>query len=62
MKLKIEITMDGAAFKPECNIEAAHILRDLADELEEGEDLLPGYRYPLSDENGNNVGEAKVTR
>lgn len=62
MKLKIEITMDSAAFKPEGNSEAAAILRDLADKLEEGADLVPGFAWRLRDENGNHVGEAKVTK
>lgn len=62
MKLKIEITMNNAAFKPAGNLEAANILRDLADTIEEGSDLMPGYSHGLGDTNGNTVGSVKVTR
>jgi hypothetical protein len=61
MKLKIEITMDNAAFENSSGDETARILRNLADECEGG-DILPEFNRRLMDINGNNVGAAKVTR
>lgn len=61
MKLKIEITMDNAAFfnddETHNPLEAADILRDLADKIEENGDCSG----PIFDCNGNKVGNAKVT-
>lgn len=62
MKLKIEITMDNAAFAEGCNgDEAARILRRLAGEIQnlvlEPNPLLTHLR----DINGNKVGKASVT-
>jgi hypothetical protein len=63
MKLKIEIKMDGAAFKPTTKSEAAQILMSLAADMESGNCLSDvGDHETLMDINGNRVGEAKVTR
>ena len=61
MKLKIEIQMDNAAFEDGAGIEAARILKALAEDFQD-RDLLPGEMFRLRDVNGNKVGEAKVTR
>ena len=61
MKLKIEITMDNAAFEPDSGTEAARILRKLADRIA-GENCTPGDVTPCIDINGNKVGKAVVTR
>ncbi len=65
MKLKIEITMDNAAFGDdnggEAGPEAARILRDLADNFSE-RDLAPGEIWNLHDANGNHVGQGRITR
>lgn len=62
MKLKIEITMDNAAFEPDNGTEAARILRKLADEIDGGNYPVSGIVKPLFDVNGNECGKAKVTR
>ena len=60
MKLKIQITMDNAAFEGDGGgSEAARILRDLADRIDGG--LTSKTLVRLNDVNGNNVGTAKVT-
>lgn len=68
MKLKITIEMDNAAFVQDAlaGTEAARILRELADDLNDCS-LAPGcgpngQPWQLRDVNGNRVGEAKVTR
>ena len=61
MKLKIEITMDNAAFEQDAGEEAARILNRLSEQLQE----WPGgntFEIGLLDIFGNKVGEAKVTR
>ena len=64
MKLKIEIEMDNAAFDgANRNIEAARILRSLAQDMADDVALsCTGDHETLMDINGNRVGEAKVTR
>lgn len=62
MKLKISITMDNAAFDPDNGTEAARILRRLADEIDGGNYPARSLVKPLLDINGNQVGQAKVTR
>ena len=62
MKLKIQITMDNAAFEPR-NGEVARILLALAGDLEAGNCLSDvGDHETLMDINGNRVGEARITR
>ena len=63
MKLKIEITMDNAAFEDgEGNgAESARILERLAKEINDYT-LHPGPGGDLRDINGNKVGTWKVTR
>ena len=61
MKLKIEISLDGAAFEPDNGTEAARILEKIAVRWRD-ETLEPGENIRLLDYNGNPVGEAKVTR
>lgn len=61
MKLKITITMDNAAFE-NCNgSEAARILRELCQNQLHATPLAVGDDKWLFDENGNRVGEMKVT-
>lgn len=56
MKAKIEIAMVTPAFaEPNCELELAGILRDLAEKVEAGERACP-----LTDGNGNTVGHFKV--
>ena len=63
MKLKIEITMDNAAFEDARNSEAARILLALAGDMEAGNCLSDVSDHEtLMDINGNRVGEARVTR
>ena len=59
MKLTLEIKMDNAAFDNDApGIEAARILREAAERLEEfGSDDF----FFLMDINGNKVGELEVT-
>ena len=59
MKLTLEIKMDNAAFDNDApGIEAARILREAAERLEEfGSDDF----FFLMDYNGNKVGELEVT-
>jgi len=69
MKLKIEITMDNAAFEAEgenqrliCNAdEPSRILRQLTVGWP-GTTLGAGDTWDLRDVNGNTVGKAKVTQ
>ena len=62
MKLKIEITMNNAAFDMDPGIEAARILRELGEHLEGGGYCSGSPKQNLRDLNGNTVGFAKVTR
>jgi hypothetical protein len=62
LKLKIEITMDNAAFEPDNGSEAARILRALADEIDGGNYPVCGIVKPLRDLNGNEVGKARVVK
>lgn len=58
MKLKLEITMDNAAFEDgEGHDEAARILREAADKIEAG-----AWAFPLLDCNGNKVGKVETKR
>jgi hypothetical protein len=62
MKLKIEITMDNAAFVPAPGIEVARILRQVAESLDHEYAYSVGmYGATLRDYNGNTVGKAAVT-
>ena len=70
MKLKIEISLDNAAFEPHGEDttsrfrnmdEPARILQNLA-EVWHGSNSEPGESWNLHDINGNSVGQAKVTR
>ena len=61
MKLKIEITMDNAAFEPCNGSEVARLLEKIAARWRD-ENLGAGETIRLLDLNGNRVGEAKVTR
>ena len=57
MKAKIEVQMDNAAFDgPNCELELAGILRDLAKHVEAGD-----RERVLMDSNGNRVGSFKIT-
>jgi len=60
MKLKIQITMDNAAFEEAQGRESARILRELAERIEDSSTLDPGLWATLHDMNGNKVGTAKV--
>jgi hypothetical protein len=63
MKLKITINMDNAAFEqPNTGAEVARILREYSEQIADAP--APGNcdGWPLTDSNGNRVGEAKVTR
>ena len=61
MKLTIKITMENDSFADgNAGPETARILRDVADRLE-NRNLDGGCRFPLSDNNGNKVGEVKTT-
>lgn len=64
MKLTITIQMDNAAFEDSnAGPEVARILRNLADDMDEGGSLTsPGAHATLRDINGNTVGKAKVSR
>jgi hypothetical protein len=63
MTLKIEITMDTAAFDPDHGHEAGRILTHLASELSSFDALRDvGDHETLRDLNGNRVGTAKITR
>lgn len=63
MKLKIEITMNSAAFAPCPAPEVVRILRDLAGDIEGHLALSDGGDHEtLRDVNGNAVGKAQVTR
>lgn len=55
--LTVEIATDNAAFDPEPGYELARILRDLADNLEQGS--APDT-FVLRDVNGNKVGTATL--
>lgn len=59
MKLKIELTMDNAAFDGNAGHEAGRILRELGTDLSRiagGEDMAPFFPMKLRDLNGNTVG------
>lgn len=59
MSVKIQFSTDNAAFDPPfAHTEAARILRELADRLDNEPDPQP--RYVLRDANGNTVGAAEV--
>lgn len=63
MKLKIEMTLDNAAFSDGDgrSDEAQRILRHLADSMDAGHELSePGDHCTLRDVNGNNVGTARL--
>jgi hypothetical protein len=55
---RLQLTCDNAAFDDEPAIEVARILRDLAAQLERGEDFSTYTN--LRDINGNIVGVAKL--
>lgn len=67
MKLKLEISLDNAAFEVEglklhrSGGEAAAILRAVADKMDH-DTLAVGFTTTARDSNGNAVGRAKVTR
>ena len=55
-ELRIKIRMDNAAFDPDFEFEAARILRETAERIEQrGED-----GFSLMDYNGNKVGEYDI--
>lgn len=58
MELIISIKMDNAAFDGCRGFEAARILRELADKIED--DPLSELSLPVRDYNGNRVGRAIV--
>jgi len=60
MQYNIKIDMDNAAFEDDNTGEIARILRELADRITRGGELLPGDRENLRDINGNTVGAAAV--
>jgi hypothetical protein len=60
MKMKIEITMDTAAFDPSNGDEAGRILEKVATRIR-GENLNQSDGWRLLDLNGNFVGTVKVT-
>ena len=63
MKLRIEITLDNAAFgeagSAECGNEIGRILMRLANDLRES-DVKAGYSQILRDVNGNTVGRCET--
>ena len=59
MQMKIELSMDNAAFGEAAGMEAARILRKLADRIEY-DILVSDVFVPLQDVNGNRVGYAEV--
>ena len=62
MKLKIEITMENAAFAGQSGGEAACILKDLANTLADRDTFpLAESLGGLFDSNGNRVGFAEVS-
>lgn len=61
MKLTVTINMDNAAFEPTNGVEVARLLHYLA-EILDGEKLTRGDHFPLTDANGNRVGEARVKK
>jgi hypothetical protein len=62
MKLKLEITMDNAAFSDGNNgSEASRILRDFAGKID-GDEIVPGNGSRFQDINGNTCGTWKVTK
>lgn len=62
MKLALKMDMGNAAFGDEKGYEAARILEKLARQLKDHPLLYQGDTYKLVDENGNTVGEARITR
>lgn len=57
MAFKIEITnFDTAAMADYPEEEVAGILRKIAEKLEEGHLIRPGYEWPVMDVNGARVG------
>ena len=63
MQLAIQMSMNNAAFKDD-PYEAVHLLRDLADRMEDhvdnGGDLEVRDTWEIMDSNGNHVGTAKI--
>lgn len=62
LQFDLQIQCDNAAFEPPTT-ELARILRNVASQLERGENFEPGYDKigrPLPDVNGNVVGFAKL--
>ena len=60
MGITIRIRMDNAAFEPANGIEAARILRNLAEKLANAGELAANDEVKLRDINGNSVGSCKV--
>ncbi|MEK7873609.1 MAG: hypothetical protein AAB502_07120 [Chloroflexota bacterium] len=60
MTLTITIHMDNAAFQDDPSIEAARILRELAQRLDGHPHFSEGHSQALHDANGNEVGNAVV--
>lgn len=59
--LKIVINSDNSAFEPDCGMEVARILRELAQQAEDaGNSMITnGFRSAIMDINGNKVGFAE---
>ena len=63
MQIKIQITMDNAAFADgNAGRETASILLDLQSIIYKETEIKPGFGCRLFDSNGNEVGNAKITR
>ena len=57
MNITITINTDNDAFYMQETIEVARILRDLARRIEGNEHFSAGHWQPISDYNGNEVGQ-----
>lgn len=56
MKFVLTFRMENAAFEEDASIEAARILRELADRIEGHPHFSEGHSQPVRDLNGNEVG------
>ena len=60
MRFELNFSMDNAAFEELPSVEAARILRDLAERIEYHPHFSPGHSQPVCDLNGNEVGSFAV--